>query len=945
MNSNQEMVNLTELVIKSKNVKLTVHSNGLIFSVFAYDQAAQEYYPANWLADATLKECASLDLVKKLFDMIQVVGINRIPFKHNFDLHARQTLIPLMIDVIPIQGEIYGVSLMIKPEESFLKRGNFSDNIIDQLLDYGNLNEGIRIILDEMLKSNIWVGGGILIYMNTEGEISNHYCSGIAFEELKEIHARLMNSPYWVNLKSGHLVFINKEKFSDQNGCDNSHLNEYSILLLPVISNNELMGNIILFTQADEASATSNSQLVEFFSWINRILARYLINEVTRMKANTFSQIINQMQDASFAITKQGNFLFANSAFQSILKYSADEFLKLQIEDIAPDFFKQLQISENLDLRGKEKQLQITYFAKGEGQILLKTKVMVNSEGLISGIIEKDPLDEIQPEFNKEEIIQVAENITQPALLIDGSTQQIIYANPYAHLYYDYPDGALVDQNFIELFSMEERQTVIGAIQENGFREAINLRTWQQKTKNLVSLQTRYLVKSVRIRDRKVFFLLVQPNKPQSVPSMIREGTDFYNLLNQDLLIVRMTPDGFVTHVNQRFCDVLGKPKEKLIGKSFEENLFVEDYGSIFHHFSLLTSQNPIRKNTNRLLDGQGKTVWVEWTDRGVFAEDELTEIYSIGKDITAEIQQDMMNKSAEQRYQALVETLPLLTYVVHATTFFPIYLSPQIKEFTGYEVDDFYKEPDFWRNIIFSEDLQKYYQHLQRRIEAGVQEAIEFRLIHKDGHLVCVEEIGLVITLQDGTRVFQGTVRDITEEHKTKVKLNYFTNLEHIINEASLELMEATPANYPATLTHLLRKIGEFMQVDRAYIFDFDFVHQTMSNTIEWCAPGISPQIDNLQSIPFSYFPWWMEQMHTDQVITLNNINDLPPEASNERAYLPEQQIQSLLAVPMVVSHQVKGFIGFDMVSKETHWETESINLLRLLSSMILNTNERLAR
>jgi transcriptional regulator with GAF, ATPase, and Fis domain len=153
---------------------------------------------------------------------------------------------------------------------------------------------------------------------------------------------------------------------------------------------------------------------------------------------------------------------------------------------------------------------------------------------------------------------------------------------------------------------------------------------------------------------------------------------------------------------------------------------------------------------------------------------------------------------------------------------------------------------------------------------------------------------------------------------------------------------MKTNSENLSETINSIIEELGNFMQVDRSYIFDINNKNNTMSNIFEWCNQGVSSQIEQLQSIPLSSIPWWMEQMNNNLDIILDDVSTLPEEASLEKELLIAQEIKSLLAVPFVYNNKAMGLIGFDMVKKSTNWEQESINLLRLVSAMIISTRDR---
>ncbi|RUO24942.1 histidine kinase, partial [Aliidiomarina sanyensis] len=49
------------------------------------------------------------------------------------------------------------------------------------------------------------------------------------------------------------------------------------------------------------------------------------------------------------------------------------------------------------------------------------------------------------------------------------------------------------------------------------------------------------------------------------------------------------------------------------------------------------------------------------------------------------------------------------------------------------------------------------------------------------------------------------------------------------------------------------LQEMAQFVGADRAYIFRYDLDVMQCSNTHEWCAEGITPEIDNLQNCDIS--------------------------------------------------------------------------------------------
>ena len=68
--------------------------------------------------------------------------------------------------------------------------------------------------------------------------------------------------------------------------------------------------------------------------------------------------------------------------------------------------------------------------------------------------------------------------------------------------------------------------------------------------------------------------------------------------------------------------------------------------------------------------------------------------------------------------------------------------------------------------------------------------------------------------------------------------------------------------------INFMLKSIGEFTDADRAYVFETSENH-TSTNTYEWCAAGVTPQIRNLHDIPFESMPKWIEVfLHGENIL-----------------------------------------------------------------------------
>jgi len=186
------------------------------------------------------------------------------------------------------------------------------------------------------------------------------------------------------------------------------------------------------------------------------------------------------------------------------------------------------------------------------------------------------------------------------------------------------------------------------------------------------------------------------------------------------------------------------------------------------------------------------------------------------------------------------------------------------------------------------------------------------------------------------------GTVLDLTERNRIEAALYERLAFEKLITELSTRFITLSPQEIGRGFDDALGSIGAFASADRAYVFLFSKDGTTMTNTHEWCAPGVEPQIHNLVDLPVQLFPWWTERMRRRETIHIPRVVDLPEEAAAEKQILLEQLIQSVVVVPMTCGPNVVGFVGFDWVRTSKVWTADDVALLRIVGEIFANAMNR---
>jgi PAS domain S-box-containing protein len=126
----------------------------------------------------------------------------------------------------------------------------------------------------------------------------------------------------------------------------------------------------------------------------------------------------------------------------------------------------------------------------------------------------------------------------------------------------------------------------------------------------------------------------------------------------------------------------------------------------------------------------------------------------------------------AEERYRALVETLPLATYVGdggHDTG--PSWVSPQIEIITSYSAAEWTSHPDLLAEVVHPDDKEVVREEMERVRESGGSRELEYRMVRRDGSIVWVQDSAMVVV--DGDRRYaRGFIIDITARREAELEL-----------------------------------------------------------------------------------------------------------------------------------------------------------------------------
>ncbi len=179
-------------------------------------------------------------------------------------------------------------------------------------------------------------------------------------------------------------------------------------------------------------------------------------------------------------------------------------------------------------------------------------------------------------------------------------------------------------------------------------------------------------------------------------------------------------------------------------------------------------------------------------------------------------------------------------------------------------------------------------------------------------------------------------TVRDITQKREAEEALRDVRILHEAVASVAARFVDADDTSVDDTINQALELMGQAAAVDRAYVFSVTDDLETMTNTHEWCAPGITPEIGTQQAVPLGGLPRWRDTLARGHSIHIRRVSELEDDWRNERVELERQGIRSVVAVPLMNAGQLRGFIGFDSVVRDRTWDDDTIRMLRTVVGIL---------
>ncbi|MEW8506609.1 MAG: ABC transporter substrate binding protein [Candidatus Thiodiazotropha sp.] len=444
-----------------------------------------------------------------------------------------------------------------------------------------------------------------------------------------------------------------------------------------------------------------------------------------------------------------------------------------------------------------------------------------------------------------------------------------------------------------------------------------------------------------------VMIMLPALNKYRQLSRAVAKSEAKYRTIveNSHDGIWQIDDKGVTTFVNDTMAEMFGYGVDEMLDRSMFD--FMDEEAVQVAQDNMDRRRSGISESHEfRFQHKTGKAIWTRMNTSPITDHDgRFVGALALVSDITDARQESRRLKQSEEKFNQLTQSIREVFWIGTPDWQQVFYVSPAYEMVWGRSCRSLYDDATSWIEALPRTDLQRVESFLAEHAQKPWDELHfpEYRVIRPDGEVSWVDAKAFAI-YDDSGQLYRvaGVAEDITQRKLNELRLNHRLELEQLIANQTAALLDSRAAELDSKLNALLEMIGVFSGSDRAYLFQFNEQGDRMSNTHEWCAQGIEAQKARLQQLDLAEFGYLLGQFSMNKPLFIRALSELPPEADQFRKHLMEQQIQSVMAVPLKIDRKIVGLIGFDDVSNSSVLQEEDVLLLQTFSDVIASAIKR---
>ncbi|MEA5452430.1 GAF domain-containing protein [Leptolyngbya sp. CCNP1308] len=418
----------------------------------------------------------------------------------------------------------------------------------------------------------------------------------------------------------------------------------------------------------------------------------------------------------------------------------------------------------------------------------------------------------------------------------------------------------------------------------------------------------------------------------------LRESERRYAMLAQavPVAIFRFDLEGHCTYVNERWCEMTGKPIAFALGDRWLETIHPDD-----RERSQIATQQWLQagavipfQHEARILRDDGSIVWyycqmlLETATNG----ERLGYVGTL-TDISDRKQSEDALRESEEKFRQLAEVVDAVFWILHLNRTDRVYVSPAYERIWGRPCTELYVTPDAWVEMIHVDDREQVLAAIPKQIQGTFDE--EYRIIRPDGTQRWIHDRAFPIRNAQG-QIYRlaGIAEDVTERKRSEEIIRQQADRETVLREITQRIRESL--DLQTIFNTACDEIRTCLQADRVGIFKFypDSGYDDGEFVAESVVHGF-PSAVAIRIHDHCFGENYTNLYAQGRYHAVDDIyhNGLTPCHTD---ILAQFQVRANLVMPLLCNNELWGLLCIHQCDAPRHWHQSEIDLGHQLANQL---------
>jgi PAS domain S-box-containing protein len=179
----------------------------------------------------------------------------------------------------------------------------------------------------------------------------------------------------------------------------------------------------------------------------------------------------------------------------------------------------------------------------------------------------------------------------------------------------------------------------------------------------------------------------------------------------------------------------------------------------------------------------------------------------------------------------------------------------------------------------------------------------------------------------------------EVKQQHSARAELTAKYNAEKALSDIFSIVISSNDTD--SMIRKSLEMLGTLYNADIASFFKFEDCGELIKNVNEWRSINGASVNSTIGSWGTSHiekrqFSWLISRLISKGLLIMPNIDELPLQASSEKAIISEMQVKSFVASPVMSNGELSGFLLLGNIPQGCIRENEYMNVLGVFSGLL---------